>query len=128
MATVLEPAKMRNRRNNQTAGERVNRERCDWFRNNYRPKRISGSLAKLVASDSLFRQQTMSAYSEAWALTFFLLENPARRKNLAAYLLKLTRRDAGKCYEAKERLSDFESVFGDIARLEVEFLRYMDRL
>ncbi len=128
MATVLEPSQMRNRRNNQTSGDRVNLERCDWFRNNYRPKRSAGSLAKLVASDSLFQRQTLSAYSEAWALTFFLLENPARRKNLAAYLQKLTQRDVTKCYEAKERLSDFESVFGDIARLEVEFLRYMDRL
>ena len=128
IATVLEPSKMRNRRGGQASGERVNPERRDWFRNNYRPGRPAGSLAKLIASDNLFRRQTLSAYSEAWALTFFLMENPARRKNLAAYLQKLIQRDVTKRYGAKERLSDFESVFGDIARLEVEFLRYMDRL
>ena len=57
-----------------------------------------------------------------------LLENPARRKNLATYLQNLTQRDATKEYPAKARLADFQSVFGDIARLEVEFLRYIDRM
>ena len=128
MATVMEPSKMRNRRNNQSPGHRVNRERYDWFQNRYRPQRPADSLAKLIASDSTFQSQTLSAYSEAWALTFFLLENPARRKNLATYLQDLSQRDPAKKYSARERLADFQSAFGDIARIEVEFLRYMDRL
>ncbi len=128
LATVLEPSQMRNRRSNQNSCRRVNPERYEWFQNKYRPQRPAGSLARLVASDQLFQQQTLHAYSEAWALTFFLLENPARRKNLATYLQNLTQRDATKEYPAKARLADFQSVFGDIARLEVEFLRYIDRM
>ncbi|MCH2200574.1 MAG: DUF1570 domain-containing protein [Fuerstiella sp.] len=128
MATVLEPSGMRDRRNHQTSSQRVNPERCDWFRNRYRPQRPSGSLAKLIASDSLFQRQALSAYSEAWALTFFLLENPARRRQLAAYLQKISQRGATKNYSAKHRLADFQSAFGDIARVEIEFIRYMDRL
>ena len=128
LATVLEPSRMRNRRSNQDSSRRVNPERYEWFRKKYRPQRPAGSLARLIASNRLFQQQTLSAYSEAWALTFFLLENPARRKNFATYLQNVTHRDATKQYPAKERLADFQSVFGDIARLEVEFLRYMDRM
>ncbi len=128
MATVMEPSKMRNRRNNQESGHRVNRERYDWFQHRYRPQRPADSLAKLIASDSKFQSQTLGAYSEAWALTFFLLENPARRKHLATYLQNISQRDPAEKYSARERLADFQSAFGDIARLEVEFLRYMDRL
>lgn len=128
MATVLEPSAMRNRRSNQPSDKRVNPERYEWFQKRYRPQRPAGALARLIASDDLFKQQTLSAYSEAWALTFFLLENPARRRNLASYLLKVAGRDPSKGYPAKERLRDFQSVFGDIARLEVEFLRFMERL
>ena len=96
MATVMEPSKMRNRRNRQPSEQRVNPERFDWFRHKYRAQRPAGSLARLIASDSPFQSQTLSAYSEAWALTFFLLENPSRRKNLATYLQKLTQRDSTK--------------------------------
>ena len=128
LATVLEPSQMRNRRRSQDSSRRVNPERYKWFQDKYRPRRPTGSLARLIASDRLFQQQTLSAYSEAWALTFFLLENPARRKNLATYLQNITHRDVTKEYPAKERLADFQSVFGDIARLEVEFLRYIDHM
>jgi len=128
IATVLEPAGMRTRKGNHPAAGRINRERYDWFQNQYLPKRSAGSLARLVASDGLFRQQTLSAYSEAWAVTFFLLENAARRKQLTTYLQSVASRDSTQSYPAKERLTDFEAAFGDIARLEIEFLRYMSRL
>lgn len=128
MATVLEPEAMRNRRGNQASSQRVNPARFDWFQNRYRPSRTSGSLAQLIASDQPFQRQTLNAYSEAWALTFFLLENPARRRNLATYLQKVTNRNSSETYTARQRLADFTEAFGDIARLEVEFLRYMDRL
>ena len=128
MATVLEPSNMRTRRNNTHAMARVNSERYDWFLTRHLPQRTAGSLAQLIASDVMFQRQTLNAYSEAWALTFFLLENPARRKQLTVYLQTVASRDSTTSYPAKERLSDFEAAFGDIARLEVEFLRYMSRL
>ncbi len=128
MATVLEPSAMRKRRSNQQSRQRVNTERFDWFRSRHLPNRASGSLPKMIASDSLFQRQTLNAYSEAWALTFFMMENPSRRKDLSAYLQKIASRRSTGAYSAKERLEDFQSVFGDIARLEVEFLRYMERL
>ncbi len=128
MATVLEPASMRTRKSNHAATERINPERYNWFLKRHMPTRSAGSLGRLVASDAMFREQTLNAYSEAWALTYFLLENPARRKQLTTYLQTVASRDSATTYPARERISDFEAAFGDIARLEIEFLRYMSRL
>lgn len=128
MATVLEPDAMRQQRSSHPPDARRNSERFNWFQNNHGPSRPPGTLAKLVASDDLFKRQTLNAYSEAWALTFFLLENPVRRRQLSAYLQTLVKRDRDHSYSTEQRLADFQQEFGDIARLEIEFLRYTDRL
>ena len=128
MATVLEPDTMRHRRSSRPSDTRRNSERFNWFRNNHGPSRPAGTLAKLIASDDLFNRQTLNAYSEAWALTFFLLENPVRRRQLSAYLQTLLKRGRDHSYPTEQRLADFQNEFGDIARLEIEFLRHIDRL
>lgn len=128
LATVLEPDGMRHRRGRQLQQDRVNGERLTWFEGRHRPKRQMGNLGRLIASDAYFHQRTLDSYSESWAFSFFLLENPTRRRDLVAYLQKISQRDAMKPYSAKERLADFQQSFGDISRLEVEFIRFMDRL
>ncbi|MEZ6128189.1 MAG: DUF1570 domain-containing protein [Planctomycetaceae bacterium] len=127
LATVLEPAGMRKKQGRQLVSDRVNSERSDWFSQRHRPTREAGSLAKLIASDEYFFQQTLNSYSEAWAFSFFLLENAAHRQNFVRYLQKIGQRDPLAAYSANDRLSDFQACFGDISRLEVEFLRFMDR-
>lgn len=128
LATVLEPAQMRKRQGRQLLSDRVNFERAEWFEGRHRPARAMGSLAKLVASDDYFYQSTLNSYSEAWAFTFFLMENPSRRQEFVRYLQTLGKRDPMKAYSSKDRLKDFQSAFGDISRLEVEFIRFMDRM
>ena len=128
LATVLEPDGMRHRSGHQLQQDRINDERINWFRGQHRPRRSMGNLGRLVASDAYFNQHTLNSYSESWAFTFFLLENPARRRDLVTYLQKLSQRDGAKPYSAKQRLADFQAAFGDIARLEVEFIRFMDRM
>lgn len=128
LATVLEPAGMRSSMGRQRLEDRLNNERVNWFRQRHRPDRTMGHLAKLVASDSFFHQQTLDSYSESWAFTFFLLENASRRRDLVSYLQSLATRDPAQEYSASERLQDFQAAFGDISRLEVEFIRFMDRL
>ncbi|MCP4507358.1 MAG: hypothetical protein GY826_13325, partial [Fuerstiella sp.] len=44
------------------------------------------------------------------------------------YLQILGNRDPLQPYTSKDRLADFQKAFGDVSRLEVEFIRYMDRL
>lgn len=128
LATALEPTGMRKRSGRNLISERVNTERADWFRNVLRQKRPMGFLAALVASDDNFNRNLLHSYSESWAFTFFLLENGSRRNDLVDFLQTLATRDPSVAYTAKQRLADFEEAFGDISRLEVEFIRYMDRL
>lgn len=128
LATALEPSGMRESRGRQLISDRLNPERAVWFAQQHRSRREAGYFAKMVASDDFFYRQTLNSYSEAWALTFFLLENPARRQQLVDYLQQLSNRDPAINYTARQRLADFQAAFGDISRLEVEFLRYMDRL
>jgi hypothetical protein len=128
LATVLEPSGMRSNTGRQRLEDRLNAERINWFRKQHRPDRQMGHLAKLVASDAFFHQQTLDSYSESWAFTFFLLEIAARRRDLVTYLQTIAKRDPAQEYSARDRLSDFQSACGDISRLEVEFVRYMDRL
>lgn len=128
LATALEPNGMRSTRGRNLLSDRLNSERANWFARRHRPTRIAGNLALLVASDEYFHRQVLNSYSESWAFTFFLLETPAKRQQLVKYLQTLANRDAAKPYSGRERLKDFQAAFGDISRLEVEFLRYMDRL
>jgi len=128
LATVLEPDQMRKKHGRQLLSDRVNQERADWFEDRHRPARAMGSLARLVASDDYFFQSTLNSYSESWAFTFFLMEKPSRRQEFVRYLQALGKRDPMKVYSPTQRLSDFQAAFGDISRLEVEFIRFMDRM
>lgn len=128
LATALEPSGMRSNRGRNLQSDRLNPERAFWFAKKHRPTRMSGNLALLVASDEYFHRQVLNSYSESWAFTFFLLETSARRQQLIKYLQTLSSRDPSETYSAKQRLKDFQAAFGDISRLEVEFLRYMDRM
>ncbi len=125
MATVLESPGMRTR---SGSSEKVNAERLEWFKKNYGEHRQPGDLAKLIASDDMFSQQTLDAYSAAWGITWFLTENPARARLFSRYLKTISEHDPLQPYTADERLRDFQTIFGDIARLEVDYVRAMDRL
>ena len=128
LATALEPSGMRKRSGRNLVADRLNGERSKWFRDVFREHRPMGFLPAIVASDSKFHKNLLHAYSESWAFTFFLLENGTRQKDLVDYLHVLSKRDPTKHYTAKLRLEEFEQAFGDISRLEVEFIRYMDRM
>jgi hypothetical protein len=128
LATVLEPSGMRKKEGRHLMADRINTERADWFENKHRPTRAMGDLAKLIASDEYFFKSTLDSYSEAWAFTFFLMEKPSRRQEFVRYLQTLGKRDPIKAYTAEARLSDFQAAFGDISRLEVDFIRFLDRM
>jgi hypothetical protein len=75
----------------------------------------------------LFKSGTLDAYSQAWALSFFLLET--RQQQYSQYLKSIMTRPALELYESDARLSDFQKAFGkNIPQLEAEFVRYVSRL
>ena len=77
--------------------------------------------------DKLFESSILDAYSQAWALSYFLIET--RPAKYVKYLKRIAQRDPLKSYPPEERLSDFKSAFGDdLEKLETSMLRYTKKL
>ncbi len=127
LATMFEAEGARQNLRASAPSSRVNPERLNWFRDYARRRRPGGSLAQFVVDDHAFMTATLDAYSQAWALTFFLAET--RSSKYAAYLRRIAERDPLTPYGAEERLQDFQQAFGtDVSRLEVAFLRFITDL
>ena len=104
---------------------RINNERYEWFMQRARTRLIS--VEDLVTSDRSFGSATLDAYSEAWALVFYLSER--RSADFAEYLKTIRDRDPMSAYPPEARLADFQKSFGnDVAWLQVQWLRFMDEL
>jgi hypothetical protein len=127
LATVLEAPGIRVR-GSSDAADKINTDRLNWFNTEYESRRQPGDLARMVAEDELFRNQALDAYSSAWAFTYFMTENPSRARSYIRYLRILGERDPLQHYTAEQRLKDFQSAFGDISKVEMDFLRSIDRL
>ncbi len=105
----------------------VNRPRLNQFRA-YLAHRPSDSLATLVADDKRFRDtsQSLDAYAEAWALTYFLIRQ--RPKQYIEYLGALAEKKPLLWDTPETRLKEFTQVFGDLKKLDAEFLRHMSKV
>jgi hypothetical protein len=109
----------------QAAGGGINEERFAWFMGQARSR--YSKLPEFVASDRPFAVATLDAYSQAWALTYYLAEK--RSSDFAEYLQVVSGREPLTPYSAEQRLTDFRQCFGDdIAWVEVQWLRFMDGL
>lgn len=114
-------------RQQTTVAQRMNRERFMWFQEYQKVRREPKSLEEFLTSEGLFQTHTLDAYSEAWALTFFLAET--RSSNLSGYLKKLANRTELGAYSPMKRLNDFKASFGkDLPHLEMQYLRFMNAL
>ncbi len=112
------------------SGSRDDRVHEGWLRQ-FRQRAAAGrrpeALAGLIAGDEAFRKDPASAYAEAWALTFYLVETQPRQ--YAEYLVRAAARPAFQGYSATQRLDDFTAVFGDDWRmLEARLLRFIEEL
>lgn len=127
LATVFEAPGIRLSTHNLPAKTRINPERYirfgDFVNNRRKPK----SLAAFVGSGAAFRTGTLDAYSQSWALSFFLIET--RSAQYSRYLKTIATRDPFEAYTAEQRVADFKQAFGaDVDWLEVQFLRFIERL
>lgn len=124
LATVFEQENVRRNDRIGPVMSRVNDERFKWFQQ-YRGRRPTKSLVDIVQSDRMFQSQTLDAYSEAWAIMFFLLET--RPADTVKYLRALAARDPLKDCTPEDRLREFQTAFGnDLSLLEAHLLRYYD--
>lgn len=92
------------------------------------PSRAPGSLVTLLADDKRFRdpRTAVSAYAEAWALNYFLINQYPRQ--FVDYLQKLAKKEPLLWDEPEQRLQEFRDAFGDIDELEQQMLRFVSRL
>ncbi len=106
----------------------VNTVRLAGFRQ-YLPRRAAGSLATLIADDKRLRdpRQAADAYSEAWALNYFLIHH--RAKQYEAYVKMLSAKSQLIWDKPEGRLKEFRKHFGeDLDQLDAEFLRQMNKM
>jgi hypothetical protein len=127
LATMFEAKGVWNAQYDHTASDRVNRGRLLDFRDYAAKRRKPGAIAALVSTDDAFRSDAVSAYAEAWALSYYLCETQPRL--YAAYLAKTADRPLFSDYTAAERIADFQGVFGrEMKMFEVKFLRFMEEV
>ena len=129
LATVFEHPESRSASKTGSTSSRINRERFVWFGNYVKHRRYNNSLEKFISSDRLFQTQTLDAYSEAWALSFFLMET--RSSEYAKYLKRVASRPLLGKYTSTQRLNDFHEIFGTRGKMkmfEAEYLRFIKGL
>lgn len=123
LATMFECPAVWDAQPNRPVRERVNAGQLAAFRDYVQSRRRTGTLMRLVTEDDSFRDDPAAAYSEAWALTFYLAETSPR--SLQQYLTK-TSAPPSSAPESQRRVTDFFAAFGsDPAMLEARLLRFI---
>ena len=104
----------------------VNQPRLEQFQRNL-ANRPANALETLICDDKRFTdpKRALDAYAEAWALTYFLITK--HQKEYIAYLHTLSEKKPLVQDGRQRRLDEFGQAFGDLSRLNTEFLRYMCR-
>jgi hypothetical protein len=105
----------------------VNKSRLEQFQR-YMANRPTNSLETLIRDDRRFLDSkvALEAYSEAWALTYFLIRQ--RPKEYVSYLRTLSAKKPLAQDNPAQRLDDFRQAFGDLSKLDTDFVRFMARL
>ncbi|MGD9126658.1 MAG: DUF1570 domain-containing protein [Planctomycetia bacterium] len=93
----------------------------------YARNRPGNSLSTLVKDDKRIRDLSLAenGYAESWALTYFLIRQ--RPKEYVEYVKKISDKKPYLYDTPKERAKTFVEVFGDPAKLDEEFIRYMSK-
>ena len=117
---VLRVPDLSNSKGWKTIGE-VNYPRLQKLRE-FTAKRPVGSLQSLIIDYKRLRdpRQASEAYAEAWALNYFLIRQ--KPKEYVAYLKMLSKKEPLIWDEPAERLNEFKAAFGDVDKLDAEFL------
>ncbi len=106
----------------------VNHDRMDRFSQFAAQSRGPNSLKTLIENDKRFHDSKVNidAYAEAWALTYFLIKQ--KPKEYTAYLRALSQKKPIVSDTAEGRVAEFEKQFGDLKKLDVEFMRFMGKV
>ncbi|MAT16723.1 MAG: hypothetical protein CMJ46_15810 [Planctomyces sp.] len=108
---------------------RINNSRLFRFRDRANEGRAEDSLKTLIASNEQLEHvdTALDAYSESWLFVSYLMKR--KRKDFEKYLQLISTKPPLVFDDPQQRITDFESVFGDNwAELERDFLNYVRRL
>ena len=127
IAMYLETPDLNSRRGWRTIG-RVNQNRLRQFREFAAKRRQADSLQMLLGSNARFAQAetAIDAYSEAWALTHFLIKSKPREFN--AYLQTIAAKPLLQWDYPEQRLAEFNDAFGDLPETDRALQQYVRRL
>jgi len=125
MAMYFEAPDLQNKAGWRTVGK-LNTSRLRHYREYVKTDRKPGSLRAMLTEDQKFHaaDTALDAYSEAWALTYFLVKT--KRKQYLAYLAELSKKEPLEQDEPEERIATFEGAFGKIEEVEKAFSKYIN--
>ena len=126
MAVYFEAPDLTNTRGWRGIG-RVNYPRLETFRKNL-SNWNDGTLEAMLRDSQRFRdpRTAADAYADAWALNYYLIKYEP--KAYAEYLKVLAEKRPLIDDAPAERLAEFRTHFGDLGKLEQEFLKQMSRV
>ena len=126
MAMFFEVPDLDSRTGWKTIG-RVNAPRLKDYRETVRSSRELLPMLELIRSDESFlkAEQSRAAYSESWALTYFLLKT--RRDEAVNYLKSVQRNPRLIADAPDDRVRDFQTAFGELDTLERDWKKWMAR-
>jgi hypothetical protein len=128
MAMYFEAPDLKSRRGWSGIGK-VNKARLFRFWEFLKAGRKPDSIDTLVRDNSRFADadSAIDAYSEAWALTYFLIRT--RIRDYSQYLKGVSQKQPLQWDKPDERLAAFLLAFGpDLGQLNREFLSFISRL
>lgn len=128
MAMYFEAPDLKSRRGWSGIGK-VNAARLFRFREFLKARRQPDSIETLVRDNRRFgdAESAIDAYSEAWALTYFLIRT--RIHHYSQFLKVISQKRPLHWDDPADRLAAFQSVFGsDLAKLNRDLLSFTARL
>ncbi len=105
----------------------MNYPRLETFRKNLSSWH-DGSLEEMLRDSHRFRdpQSAADAYADAWALNYYLIKYQPRQ--YADYLKLLAKKSPLIDDTPEQRLAEIRDHFGDLDKLEQDFLKQMARV
>ena len=126
LAMMFEARGVHSPRSGDRQADRINAQRLVDYRDLVAKQDPFKGLANFVSTDDHFKYQTIPAYANSWALSFYLSET--RPREFTSYLETLATRPNFKNYSVRDRVADFQQAFGDLEMLEVHFKRFFEKL
>jgi hypothetical protein len=126
LGTMFEARGVADSRTYPNQADRINRGRLADFKAML-AKHTPEAILDMINSDRQFESNPIPAYAQAWAFTFFLVEQMPRE--YARYLQKTASRPAFTLYTSAQRLKDFTDIFGEnLPLLDAHFVRFINEL